>query len=97
MAPIRFKKKCSRCNKNYVEVTLRQKYVVCSECQKQEMEGVVEDPEIKKMLDIPEAYYEKNYFLRNIKVNAIRYQSLSEKQIEAFKKTVKEMKEKERN
>jgi hypothetical protein len=45
------------------------------------------------MLDIPEEFYKENYFLRSIKVNAIKYQSLSEKQIAAFKKTVKEMME----
>jgi len=93
MAPIRFKKKCTRCNKNYVEVTLRTRYVVCKDCQEKEMQGEVEDPEIKKMLDIPDEFYEKNYFLRSIKVNAIRYQNLSEKQIAAFKKTVEEMTE----
>ena len=58
------------------------------------MEGEIKDPKMKKMFDIPEEFYKKNMFLRSIKINYLRFGKLSEKQIEAFKKTVKKMKEK---
>ena len=57
------------------------------------MEGEIEDPKMKKMFDIPEEFYKKNSFLRDIKVNYLRYENLSDRQIEAFKKTVERMKE----
>ena len=90
---IEYQQKCFKCKKNYVVVTGRQKFAVCYECQKQEMEGEITDPKMKKLFDIPEEFYKRNSFLRDIKINYLRYGRLSEKQVEAFKKTVKEMKE----
>ncbi len=48
---------------------------------------------MKKMFDIPKSLYEQSSFLRNIKESYLRFDSLTEKQIEAFKKTVKELEE----
>ena len=90
----RYKQLCSRCKKNYVEVNWRQRVKACYECQKKEMGGEVTDPKMKKLFNVPEEFYKKNAFLRNIKIAYNRYGSLSEKQIEAFKRTVKELKEK---
>jgi hypothetical protein len=90
---IKYKKKCTRCKTNYVAVTFRDRYPVCFECQKNELNGEIDDPVMKKMFDIPDESYKDNSFLRSIKVNYIRYGKLSEAQIEAFKKTVKKMKE----
>ncbi len=56
------------------------------------MAGEVTDPALKKLLNIPEEFYHENSFLRSIKINALRYGSLSEKQIEYFKKSVDKMK-----
>jgi len=53
----------------------------------------VTNKKYKKLLDIPKELYEKSVFLRNIKHAYIRFESLTEKQIAAFKKTVKELKE----
>ena len=90
---IKFQQKCNKCKQNYVTVTNRQRYALCYDCQKQEMEGEIKDPKMKKLFDIPEEFYKKNMFLRSIKINYLRFGKLSEKQIEAFKKTVKKMKE----
>ncbi|MBU1596903.1 MAG: hypothetical protein KKE98_00500 [Nanoarchaeota archaeon] len=91
---IQYKQKCTRCRTNYVTVTRRQPFPVCEECQKKEMSGEITDPKMKEMFDIPEEFYKKSNFLRSIKVNYLRFGSLSEKQIDAFKNTVKNMKEK---
>ena len=56
------------------------------------MEGEIKDPKMKKMFDIPDEFYKVNSFLRDIKINYMRYENLSERQIEAFKNTVKDMK-----
>lgn len=90
---IRYKQKCSRCKKNYVIVTSRQKSIVCYNCQKKDMEREIKVPEMKKLFDIPEEYYSENSFLRNIKICYLRFGKLTEKQAEAFKKTVKKLKE----
>jgi len=93
MPAAKYKEKCRRCKKNYVTVTWRQRYPLCYDCQKKEMSGEIKDPKLKKMFNVPEEFYKENAFLRNIKINYLRFGSLSEKQIEAFKETVKKMKE----
>ena len=90
---VMFKQKCFRCKKNYVKVGRNQRFVVCYDCQKKEMQGEVKDPKNRKMFDIPEDFYKENSFLRDIKVKAIMFGELTENQINAFKKTVARMKE----
>jgi len=92
-----YKQLCYICKKNYVTVTSKQKYVSCYECQKKEISEEIKDPKMKKLFNIPEKYYQKNYFLRNIKIAYLRYGRLTEKQIKAFKKTVERMKENKEN
>ena len=91
--PPYYKQKCSNCRKNFVIITFRQRYPLCYECQKKELEGKIKDPKMKKLFNIPEEFYRNNAFLRDIKINYLRYKNLSEKQIEAFKKTVEKIKE----
>ena len=74
--------------------TWKERFPICYECQKKEMQGEIKDPKMRKLLDIPEEYYKENSFLRNIKINYLKYGRLTEKQVEAFKKTVKRFKEK---
>lgn len=52
----------------------------------------VEDPEYKKLFDINEKYYKESSFLRSIRVNYARFGSLSQKQIDVFKKVASELK-----
>lgn len=91
---ITYKQKCIRCKINYVAATYRQRYVVCHDCQEKEMKSEIKDPKMKKLFNIPEDFYKKNSFLKDIKLNYVRYENLTEKQISAFKKAVKEMKAK---
>ncbi len=72
----------------------RDRYVICYECQKKTLNQEIEDPKFKKLFDIPEKFYKENNFLRNIKINYLNYKNLTEKQIEAFKKVVEDMKKK---
>lgn len=90
---IKYKELCRRCKKNYVAVTSKQRYPICYQCQKAELEGEIKDPKMKRMFNIPEEFYEQNMFLRDIKIKYLQYGELTDKQIEAFKKTVKRMKE----
>ncbi|MBS3145896.1 hypothetical protein J4414_03785 [Candidatus Woesearchaeota archaeon] len=89
-----YKELCRKCRKNYVKITSKEKYPVCYECQKKELDGKIKDSKMKKFFEIPEDFYRENNFLRSIKLNYLRYGNLSEKQIEAFKKTVRNMKQK---
>lgn len=73
-------------------VSRGQKFVICYDCQKEDLKKEIKDPEMKKLFDIPEEFYRTNSFLRSIKANYIRFGKLSEKQIEAFKKTVEKLK-----
>tara|TARA_Y100000034_G_scaffold112310_1_gene146177 strand:- start:20 stop:319 length:300 start_codon:yes stop_codon:yes gene_type:complete len=90
----KYKQLCFACKKHYVPASWKDKYVICYECQKKELSTPIKEPKFKKMFDIPEDFYRENSFLRSIKLNYLRYEGkLSVKQISAFKKTVKEMKE----
>ncbi len=64
------------------------------DCEMKVVEQEVEDKEFKKLFQIPIEWYKENSFLRSIRYQYGRWGSLTEKQIEAFKKTVKEKKEK---
>jgi len=88
-----FKQKCWKCRKNFVLVSSNQKYVICYDCQKDELNKKIKDPIMAELFNIPEEFYKESSFLRSIKSNYLRFGELSEKQIEAFKKVVKEMTE----
>ena len=90
----KYKQLCSRCKKKYILVGWNQKYARCYDCQKTELNQEIENDKMKKFFDIPEEFYEQNFFLRNVKIYYLRNKSLTDKQKEAFKKTVKELKEK---
>lgn len=90
---ISYKHKCSRCKTNYVKVIWKQRYPVCYECQKRELDGEIKDPKMKKLFDIPEEYYKENAFLRDLKITYLQYRNLTDKQIQALKKTIQKIKE----
>jgi hypothetical protein len=93
---IKFKQKCTSCRKNYVIITYKQRYPVCYECQKKELEGKIKDPKMKRFFNISEEFYKHNAFLRDIKINYLRYGDLSDKQIATFKEVVKKLKNPEK-
>jgi len=87
-----YKKLCYRCKKNYVPASWKDRFVTCYDCTKKESSVAIQDPKMREMFDIPEEYYKENSFLRKIKLGYIRYNSLTDRQIEAFKETVKKLK-----
>lgn len=91
MVAIKFKQKCSKCNTNYVVTAKKVPYIVCYDCQKEDLEKEIDDPFVKNLFNIPIDYYRENAFLRNVKINYIKYKTISEKQISAFKKIVEEI------
>ena len=93
MMKIKYKHLCLRCKKNYVLISRKQGYPICYDCQKDELHTVIEDAKMKEFFDIPEKLYEQNGFLRNIKLSYIRNKSLTDKQIEGFKKVVEKLKQ----
>lgn len=88
----KYKQKCFRCNKNYVVVGARQRFAKCYECQKPELEGVIEDEKMKEFFNIPDDFYKDNSFLRSIKISYLKNKRISDRQAEAFIKVVDEMK-----
>jgi len=77
-------------------MTYKQRYPICYDCQKKELEGKIKDPKMKKLFNIPEEFYKQNSFLRSIKINYLKYGELSEKQIDTFKEVVKKLKNPEK-
>lgn len=93
---IAYKQLCARCRKVMVLVTSGSRFPICYECQKPEMQGKITVPTMKKMFNIPEEFYKESSFLRAIKVNYLRFGSLSDKQISAFKNVVQEFKKRKK-
>ena len=90
----KFKQRCVLCKDNMVVMYSHRQFPICVKCHMKRIDKPVEDEKYKKLLEIPKGLYEKSLFLRNIKEAFFRFDSLTEKQVEAFKKTVKEIKEK---
>ena len=89
---VKFKQLCNKCKKNYTIITFKQNYALCYDCQKDDLKKEIKDPKMKKLFNIPEQFYKDNSFLRNIKLYYLKFGSLSEKQMEAFKKSAERMK-----
>lgn len=87
----RYKQRCALCKKNMVLMYSARQFPICVDCH---MKRISEPIKNKKyaFLNIPDAMYRESSFLRNIKENFQRFDSLSEKQIEVFKRVVKDMK-----
>lgn len=68
----------------------RRQRAICPDCEMKYWEDVKEG-KYKKLFNISKDLYEKSYFLRNVRSYYERFGKLSEKQISAFKKTVKKL------
>ena len=90
-----YKQRCAKCKKNMVKIISRRQFPICYDCQKDELKGKIKDPKIKKLFDVPEEFYKESPFLRSVKSYYLKFDKISEKQIEFFKKTVKELKKKD--
>ena len=88
----KYKQRCAICKKNMVLMYSSRQFPICTECHMKQIEDPVTDPAYKELLDIPRELYVQSSFLRNIKRAYLLYHSLSEKQIEVFKKVAGEMK-----
>jgi len=88
---VKYKQKCAKCGVNYVLVSSwRDRSPICFDCQKPDLEKEITDPEMKDFFDIPYNLYVDSSFLRNIRVNYIRYGRISDRQKEAFTKACAE-------
>jgi len=92
-----YKQRCIVCKNSWAMVTsFKQKFVVCVNCEMKVVEQKVEDKDFVKLFKIPLEWYKENPFLRSIRYQYGRWGSLTEKQLGAFEKTVKEMKKKKK-
>ena len=86
-----FKKKCGLCKEVWVVINSRE-YPICIPCHmKQIFSEEVTDKKFN-FLNIDKSLYRKSRFLRAIRQSYLMYKDLSSKQIAAFKKTVKDLK-----
>ena len=92
MAKPKFKQRCAICKDKMVIIYSYRQFPICVDCHMKQINHEIKDPKMKKFFDLPKSLYEKSSFLRNIKQAYIRFGNLSEKQVEAFKKTVKDLK-----
>ena len=87
----KYQQLCLLCKKNRVLIERYKQQAICYPCMKSRW-GEIKGEKYKKLFNISEELYQKNYFLRNVRDYFDKYGKLSQKQIDAFKKTVEEMK-----
>lgn len=87
----KYKQLCTLCRRNHVTIEYYKQKPICPECEMKNWEEVKSE-KYKKIFDISKEFYTKSYFLRNVRDYYEKFGKLSEKQIEAFKKTVEKMK-----
>ena len=88
----KYKQLCAICRKNHVLISSGNQFPICTSCSMKQINQPIQDETFKKLFDIDQKLYEESSFLRSIKSNYLRFGSLSEKQIEVFKKVVTELK-----
>ena len=87
----KYKQLCAICRKNHVLISARGQFPICTSCSMREISKPIEDEKFRKMFDIDQKLYEESSFLRSIKSNYLRFGSLSEKQVETFKRVAAEL------
>ncbi len=87
----KYKQRCVLCRKNMVLISNYFQKPFCAQCQMRDFDKPIEDPKFRKMFDIDNRFYVENSFLRDIKSKYIRFGSLTDRQIEAFKRVAKDV------
>lgn len=87
----KYKQICAICRKNHVLISARGQFPICTACSMREISKPIEDEKFRKMFDIDQKLYEQSSFLRSIKSNYLRFGSLSEKQVDTFKRVAAEL------
>ena len=87
----KFKQRCAMCKDNMVIIFSHRQFPICVDCHMKRITKPVTE-KAYKFLNISNDLYKQSTFLRNIKESYQRFDKLSEKQIDAFKKVVKELK-----
>ncbi len=91
MAYPKFKQKCKICKGEWVVVN-RREFPICVKCHMKQVFSEEVTEKKYDFLNISKRMYEKSRFLRSIRQNYLMYKNLTKKQIDAFKKTVKDLK-----
>jgi hypothetical protein len=87
----KYKQLCAICRKNHALIVSRNQFPICTSCSMKQISQPIENEKFRKLFDIDQKLYEESSFLRSIKSNYVRFKSLSEKQIETFKKVADEL------
>ena len=88
----KYKQLCAICKKNHVLIISRNQFPICTSCSMKQINQPITDETFRKLFDIDQKLYEESSFLRSIKSNYLRFGSLSDKQVEVFKKVAAELK-----
>ena len=87
----KYKQLCAICKKNHVLISARGQFPICTSCSMKQINQPITDETFRKLFDIDQKLYEESSFLRSIKSNYLRFGSLSEKQVETFKRVAAEL------
>lgn len=87
----KYKQRCALCKKNMVLIYSARQFPLCVDCHMKRIAETIKDKKYA-FLNISNELYRESSFLRNIKESFLRFNSLSEKQIDVFKKVAGDLK-----
>jgi len=89
----KYKQRCSLCKNNWALVLNYKQKPVCPDCEKILLHKPVKDAKMRELFAIDKEFYEQSAFLKSIRLNYSIYGSLTERQVEYFKKVSEELKD----
>ena len=85
---VKFKQRCSKCKKNYTVSMRSQAFVMCAECHEPLINKPIEDEEMKLFFEKGEGFYEKDAYLRTVKMNYLKYGNITDYQRKQFLRVI---------
>ena len=85
---VKYKQRCGRCKKNYTLSLRSQAFIMCAECHAPFLAKEIEDPSMKEFFDIGAEYYDKDAYLRTVKMNYLKYGNITDYQRKQFLRVI---------
>ena len=86
-----YNQRCIVCKKNVVLMQHRRQRPICLECEMKDLFEPIENKKMQRLFEVPKKLYEESYFLRDVRRKYNMFGNISDKQIEVFKRVVKDL------
>ena len=85
---VKYKQKCGRCKKNYTMSLRSQAFVMCADCHEPLINKPIEDADMKAFFEQADDIYDRDAYLRTVKMNYLKYGNITDYQRTQFLKVI---------